>query len=33
VAGRESLPVLAAVDAIYRSANSGKRENVKIDIA
>ena len=32
VAGRESLPVLAAVDAIYRSAQSGKRENVKIDI-
>ncbi len=29
--GRESLPVLAAVEAIYRSAQSGIRENVKID--
>lgn len=29
VAGRESLPVLAAVEAIYRSAQSGKRENVQ----
>ncbi|MCX6066483.1 MAG: Gfo/Idh/MocA family oxidoreductase [Chloroflexi bacterium] len=29
VTGRESLPVLAAVEAIYRSARSGKREPVE----
>jgi predicted dehydrogenase len=32
VAGRESLPVLAAVEAVYRSAQSGKRENINLEI-